>query len=125
MAATVVQQCWRNRKVRRLLALFPSMKVLKDQFIDEDARAAGADDNPLYSGAALKARELCYHHPEVVSALSFAWRAIAYRKGKATPLISRGDYLVMMRKLVSEPSVAPVASHDSSRGTFQALTACS
>ena len=97
-AASYVQKKWRSRKTRKLLAMFPSMRQLESMYIDEAALAAGAGDNPLYSSRALKTRELIYHTPEVQAGLTFAWRAVAYRKGELA-LVKREDYLVMMRKL--------------------------
>ena len=93
-AASLVQKLWRNRKTRKLLALFPSAAALKAQYMDQEALAAGAQDNVLYSEAALKARELLFHAPEVVSAMRAAWHGLA----GGVPM-DRDAYNLMMRKL--------------------------
>ena len=67
-----------------------------------EAMRAGALDSPLYTNAALKARELLFYAPEVVSALHYAWRAFSFlRRAQGTSVdgIGRKGYLTMMRKI--------------------------
>ena len=97
-AVRYVQKSWRGRKTRRLLTMFPSMKALKEKFVDAEALSAGAANHPMYSNAALKARQLLQHDAHVNAALTYAWRAVAWQRGRAEA-VRKPQYLVMMRKL--------------------------
>lgn len=113
-SAVKIQRLYRRRAEnaawKMLLSKLPE---LRKAFIDEEARAAGAEQNVLYSDLALAARESLRSNPLVRRALNRAWRAIVPR---GQHVISRALHASMSRKLylaliihdaedVREPSV--------------------
>ena len=101
-AATAIARGWRNRERRKLLKMLPSAADLKAHFLDSDAKAMGAEGSPMYTAAALRARAMLRHAPEVRAALRFAWQAIA---GDAEAGISmpRAEYFTMMVRAARRP----------------------
>ena len=76
--------------------LIKRLPELRRSYLDEAALAAGAADNPLYSGMALVAREALRTNPSVVAALDDAWnRCVPLGKTKMT----RSLYYTFARKL--------------------------
>ena len=76
--------------------LIKRLPELRRSYLDAAALAAGAADNPLYSGMALVAREALRTNPSVVAALDDAWnRCVPLGKTKMT----RSLYYTFARKL--------------------------
>jgi hypothetical protein len=94
-AGAAITRAWRNRKTRRVLAAFPSLKALEKAFMDKAAVNAGAKKNTMYSAAALRARELLKHAPEVVSAITESWDVARRNKH----FITRAQFFELYRKL--------------------------
>ena len=94
-AVSIVIRGWRNRKTRRILANFPSAKELRAAFLDQEALAAGAQDNPMYCASALRARELIRQSPEVCAAIHSTWDEA---RGKHSTM-TRDEYFKFYRKL--------------------------
>ena len=96
-SAVKIQRLYRRRNDnaawKMLLGRLPE---LRKAFIDEEARAAGAEQNVLYSDLALAARESLRSNPLVRRALNRAWRAILPR---GQTVMSRELHASMSRKL--------------------------
>ena len=75
-AAIFIQRKYKSRNARKLLALFPSLQQLKDVYLDEKAKAAGAADSKWYTSQALKAREFIRRSEEVQQLCEEAWQAV-------------------------------------------------
>ena len=100
-AASIIQRCWRGRKTRKSMEMWMgALKTLRESFMDERAKAAGASESSLYTDAALKARQALRTHPTVVEALNDAWTAcrLAIGRPNATGL-NKEEYLIMSRKI--------------------------
>lgn len=73
-AASVIQRCWKGRKRRRLIIRWrEAAAALRASYLDERAMKAGAESSPLYTNAALAARDALRKTDEVEAALSAAW----------------------------------------------------
>ena len=97
-AASVIQRCWKGRKARKLWR--GAVDKLRSAFIDPRAQAAGAEDSPWYTDAALAARDALREDKAVGNALDDAWRAVAEASGRLElGTLIREDYLTMSRKI--------------------------
>ena len=65
-----------------MLSLWPSLPVLRQLYLDEQAIAAGAKNSALYTDEAIVQREMLRAHPRVISALEYFWESIP--KAEAT-----------------------------------------
>ena len=74
--AKYIQRKWRSRKLRRLLASFPSVEQLRSLYMDKKAEAAGAAGSKWYTGLALAAREHVRMSEEVSQCCERAWQAV-------------------------------------------------
>ena len=75
-AAKYIQRRYRGRKIRKLLAMFPSLEQLREIYLDPKARMAGAADSKWYTSQALKAREHVRLSAEVDENCNTAYDAI-------------------------------------------------
>lgn len=100
-AALVIQRCYRGRTNRKQVTMWRgAITKLRESFIDKAAIDAGATANPMYSDAALAARDALRHHPSVVDALEEAWVACKQATGRrGISVLSREDYVTMSRKI--------------------------
>ena len=100
-AACVIQRHYRGRKDRLITQKWiGAVSKLRKTFIDEKARDAGALENPLYSNAALAAREALRGTPQVIAALDEAWHACIRASGRPDATgMTREEYFVMARKI--------------------------
>ena len=100
IAASVVQRTFRNRSSSiawsTLLANVPKLRAA---YIDQDAMAAGASSNPLYSDRMLAAREKLRDDPLVIRALDAAWESLV-PAGRTT--LSRKLYYTVRAALLFE-----------------------
>lgn len=74
--AKYIQRKWKSRKLRRLLASFPSVEQLRSLYMDKKAEAAGAAGSKWYTGLALAAREHVRMSEEVSQCCERAWQAV-------------------------------------------------
>lgn len=101
-AARVLQKAFRSRKARAMLAALTSkenLERLKAMFMDDRAKKAGAENNPLYAMGALAQRDALRSHPQVVAALGDAWRLVTAAVGFEGEGLSFHGYSLMNRKL--------------------------
>ena len=101
-AASVIQKSFKKAKARRMFNMLTSRETLdrlKAMFLDDRAKQAGAEQNPLYSMGALAQRDALRSHPEVVEALNEAWRLVTSAVGFEGEGLSFHAYAVMNRKL--------------------------
>ena len=96
-AATRVQRMWRNRSQRMSWqTLLKEIPRLREAYLDENARQAGAASNPLYSDRMIAAREKLRKDPAIIAAMDRAWDSLVPH-GRTT--MPRKTYFTMARKL--------------------------
>lgn len=100
-AAITVQCVWRGRKRRAILSRWQqAVAELRTTYMDDRALKAGANSNPLYSDAALAARDALRTTTEVERALAAAWAACRACVGHADATgLTHDEYKTMTRKI--------------------------
>ena len=93
-AIETLSKCIQRRKAAQ--AFVAAVEQAKKMFLDPDALAAGASDNPLYSAAAMHIRGSLLHSEEVKAALTESWESLV---PDDVAEMSREEYFTMMRKL--------------------------
>ena len=93
----------RKQQAQAWSKLLRDLPKLREGFMDEAARDAGAGDNPLYSDVMLIQREKLRNEPRVVQALDEAWASLL--PPNCTTL-SKKMYYTMSRKLYLAALVA-------------------